>query len=559
MCTQTKAAAAGSKKTKKAAVPDVKEAKEKEKKSKKNKKEHKSKHKGKDKDRRKRTQGKAKKSKRCRSSSSASSSSCSEGTSQSRSRCAPAGVVTIEDSSPSAPASPEPGGCQGSTGLFLGRAVRGSGKQVPEQQPSVVEVKPSDAVAGHAAVASSSAQTMVSASHRVPAVKVPRAPTKSDDAPPPPASPVGETEPQAARKLEPEVVNTPQDEETSAATGALDSNRRLLESALYREDVLDNGHACVWGSWYDTASKRWGFACCRGLERGASCSGPLGAASASSKTKRQPAYSRSGSAIEGADDASLFGRISELPPRDAFKEPQIYIVHWIRAVLGEWTAQLREGKAPVVGNPRFGSFSLQEEAEKAVRPLLRILEAASSEFWKGESVDVWSVGNNKWMKDGKVVDVLAAETLISGSRTAADGNMLPKGSILVCFSGGEARKWVVPSQFDSMLRKSQPVELAQEAINKLDRMVVLAAARDYHAANQTYIELTVGHGRWHEDLSVKGLTGCNKAPRGGFKVKKDQQSFLETEEAKEYMFCMKRLLAFLQLVCPNEDVSKHFT
>jgi len=43
-------------------------------------------------------------------------------------------------------------------------------------------------------------------------------------------------------------------------------------SSLYEEDVHLGTHLEVWGSWYDVDKQRWGFACCKSLEKKRRCS-----------------------------------------------------------------------------------------------------------------------------------------------------------------------------------------------------------------------------------------------------------------------------------------------
>lgn len=47
--------------------------------------------------------------------------------------------------------------------------------------------------------------------------------------------------------------------------------RHLAVSSLYKEDVLDGGHTAIWGSFYDSKWKTWGFACCQGTDRSEPC------------------------------------------------------------------------------------------------------------------------------------------------------------------------------------------------------------------------------------------------------------------------------------------------
>lgn len=52
--------------------------------------------------------------------------------------------------------------------------------------------------------------------------------------------------------------------------------RHLAQSSLYVEDKIDQGrHSRVWGSFFDTTTFQWGYACCRQTARGKVC--PLAA------------------------------------------------------------------------------------------------------------------------------------------------------------------------------------------------------------------------------------------------------------------------------------------
>jgi len=314
---------------------------------------------------------------------------------------------------------------------------------------------------------------------------------------------------------------------------------------------MRHGHSEVWGSWYDAQQRRWGYACCRCVEHNGACTAAPDDSGNGGPCSRDDALTASSSGAAGPAPVADTG-LEELPPREHFGADAVgYIIHWVRAVLHEWQARLRGQDPQVLAHPRFGTQDHFGEAEKVVALLVQVLEACSSNFWVGEAVHVWSVGNKKWMKDGKVVDVLKADTVVAGSKTPADGTQLPAGSVLVAFSAGGSKKWVTPGRLEASLRKARKVAMSNGTISKLEQIAVLSASRDYHAADQAYIELTVGHGRWHENLSFAGMTGCNKAPRNGFTVNRDQSNVLDTEEAKECIFCVKRLLALLQLIRPS--------
>jgi len=53
--------------------------------------------------------------------------------------------------------------------------------------------------------------------------------------------------------------------------GQQQGNRHLAQS-VFAEDILKGGHTAVWGSYFETTIRRWGYACCRSTEQGGRCS-----------------------------------------------------------------------------------------------------------------------------------------------------------------------------------------------------------------------------------------------------------------------------------------------
>ncbi|KAK7053462.1 mRNA splicing protein [Paramarasmius palmivorus] len=72
--------------------------------------------------------------------------------------------------------------------------------------------------------------------------------------------------------------------EYSRTGQVIKGRERAKARSKYPEDVLVNNHTCVWGSWYDPSSGRWGYACCQSTIHVSYCSGQAGieAAKASS-------------------------------------------------------------------------------------------------------------------------------------------------------------------------------------------------------------------------------------------------------------------------------------
>lgn len=59
---------------------------------------------------------------------------------------------------------------------------------------------------------------------------------------------------------------------------------RINVKSRYPEDVHENGHVEIWGSFFDLETKRWGFACCKSTERASKC--PMAEASPKRRKER---------------------------------------------------------------------------------------------------------------------------------------------------------------------------------------------------------------------------------------------------------------------------------
>ena len=51
---------------------------------------------------------------------------------------------------------------------------------------------------------------------------------------------------------------------------------QAVAKSKYEESVFPSNHTSVWGSFFDTRSMRWGFACCHSLTFKSYCTGEAG-------------------------------------------------------------------------------------------------------------------------------------------------------------------------------------------------------------------------------------------------------------------------------------------
>lgn len=75
---------------------------------------------------------------------------------------------------------------------------------------------------------------------------------------------------QAAAAEKAEKAEEGSDEEEGMPSSASPVDRSFAKSR-YPEDVMENEHSTVWGSWYSREEERWGFRCCKLLSRGEVC------------------------------------------------------------------------------------------------------------------------------------------------------------------------------------------------------------------------------------------------------------------------------------------------
>lgn len=75
-----------------------------------------------------------------------------------------------------------------------------------------------------------------------------------------------------------------------------------------------------------------------------------------------------------------------------------------------------------------------------------------------------------------------------------------------------------------------------------------AVIRDYTAANDRYIEISIGNAPWPMGVCMLGITVRRNAQR--------VSHVLNDEMSRKWMQAIKRLLTVSQEMYPNEDVTK---
>ncbi|CAE7398930.1 SLU7 [Symbiodinium microadriaticum] len=127
-----------------------------------------------------------------------------------------------------------------------------------------------------------------------------------------------------------------------------------LAQSRYAEDAVPVGHRSIWGSWYDSGSGSWGYACCKATSRSAT---PCAAIESDFSEVGRPAQ-----ADADQPEVKLTWR-----PRDDFETAEGFIIHSSKFLASQWLRWLQDGKLSEVAekfDPDVRKVLLSESAAK---------------------------------------------------------------------------------------------------------------------------------------------------------------------------------------------------
>lgn len=280
----------------------------------------------------------------------------------------------------------------------------------------------------------------------------------------------------------------------------------LVESTLWKENVYTAGHSAVWGSWYDTEGKRWGYACCRGTQRDQPCAVAPQTSAEAAKAEGED----SGIEVTSPDseDQTEFdpwdfsNSPKELrPPKDC-GQPGPYIQHWVHYFFGAWQRAEESGYQGFGDIQRMAFKGNMKECQDAITPLLWRLK-------KGVSLDRGEQKDTRRSRE---------------TRTSMEGKFVKEKSVLA----------------------------------QLFEMAAKAAETDYIAAHAAYMRLTFGNKMWNL-THVAHVAACTMKGAREYRRNRDSLNTYDMDPvSQKYMHAMKKLCHLAQCVQPSSDQSKNF-
>lgn len=284
--------------------------------------------------------------------------------------------------------------------------------------------------------------------------------------------------------------------------------RRLIESTLYKEDVFTGGHFCVWGSFYDADTSRWGYACCESTQRASPCSVAAEAEATHKASKPESSEEYSTDSDKDVEQKKQIDWFSDPPPeflpREKFGKASAFVEHFVRFAVGAWKQWLDKGCPDCNDMEKMSFLKSLPETVAAVTPLIKKLKKGES-LQKGEKKEVQFLARSR-------------ET-----RTSMEGKFLGEASV----------------------------------IGQLEEMATFSYERNYVAAHKAYMRLTLGHKTWNNTL-VQHVSACTMKGAREYRRNRDNLNTYDMDPvSQKYMHGMRKLVHFTQVVRKCDDHSKN--
>mmetsp|Transcript_20212 Transcript_20212/g.56018 ORF Transcript_20212/g.56018 Transcript_20212/m.56018 type:complete len:365 (+) Transcript_20212:51-1145(+) len=330
---------------------------------------------------------------------------------------------------------------------------------------------------------------------------------------------------------------------------------QTVGSKLWKDDVFVSGHTAVWGSWYDSVAKRWGYACCHGMQRDQECaaaikvpqneeeqtvpSEPRTTSSLKAKQSDLPAVASfdvatlsnatfanfdtvavpgNGSSAEEDSETSeetLRERAEDTPldwnnppaellPSSQVGQPAAYVEHFVRFFLGIWQREFENGFNGIGPTEQAMFTDSLPDTKKAITPL------------------IWRLRKGETLERGEKKSVLT-KSKSRETRTSMEGKYVKEKSVL----------------------------------DSLFKMASFSFERDYAKAHETYMQLTFGNKMWNS-THVAHVAACTMKGAREYRRNRDTLNTYDMDPvSQKYMHAMKKIVNFAQCMRPSSDQSKN--
>ncbi|KAH0588924.1 hypothetical protein H2248_004709 [Termitomyces sp. 'cryptogamus'] len=188
--------------------------------------------------------------------------------------------------------------------------------------------------------------------------------------------------------------------EYSRTGQVIKGRERAKARSKYPEDVFVNNHTAIWGSWYDSSTATWGYACCHSIVHLSYCSGSAGIAAAQASSAQHLLASASASQsapmssseplVNQEDSSVLHSEQNYSKKRVGDGDVKLDKDRLAQALLDEKKRKLGEGSDERTSKKRKGvlessSHDVTEEELEAYRMTRRMTEDPMANYVDSET------------------------------------------------------------------------------------------------------------------------------------------------------------------------------
>jgi len=259
-------------------------------------------------------------------------------------------------------------------------------------------------------------------------------------------------------------------------------------------------HTTVWGSFYDPETKRWGYKCCKVMEKEAACTCEKAPAPEPDSSELDNSPDSEDLAPGGVEIIDWSNPPSELLPRESFKVATQWVEHYVRYYVGQWQ------KAAEADYAGFGHMEVQ-----SLKPLLK----SSMEAFE---ILIRRLHNPRELDRSEKEVRKGRET-----RAGMEGKVKQEKSVLL----------------------------------QLDEITTNSSKMDYLAARAGYMKLTLGNKTWNNTF-VAHVAACTMKGAREYRRNRDNYNTYDMDpDSQKYMHALLKLVQLAQCLKPNPDQSKN--
>lgn len=296
----------------------------------------------------------------------------------------------------------------------------------------------------------------------------------------------------------------------------------MKKSKLYEEDVFIFGHKTAWGSYYCKETNRWGYGCCKKLNRYKGC-GPPEEDEEEEAKEEEPE-------VDAGEEAP--GGAEETAEGDS------------AASSSSATTDAGGGDAPA--SPAAGEDD-EEDAELAAE------EAEEATKKKRDIRKLYPRDDFEEDAKGSCGFVIHSMRYVlhhwEQSLVQSGGGVKARGSRGSVAAHMNAAAWKeAKGKAKALTKVLDRGIMSEDIVSKIEKLFQNAYEKNYIAANQSYMDLAIGNAKWIMGVGAAGATtdgygGCISTAVFHKPAAGEQDTEINHDKVKAFATSLKRIVS----------------